>query len=495
MRRRLAAATVVGVMGILLLVGAIASFMSGVTVPDVVRKKPTSLALGPQFELVRTLGDPADTGRADWPGIFDTRPKAFDFDGDGVDEIVGMSNDTHVYVFDVQSGAILARLPTKYPQFWQIDHVLNGVEAAVLRPGEPPSIIVGDGAAYVTVWRFNEAASGAASFQFDLAWERRMDECFQNPGMDASPTLHDLDADGALEILVQTEEVGFFVLDAAGETRWGKCWGGGNAEPLVADLDGDGTLEAVFTSDAGLVSVLDARIGTPKWSFNAADPRYGISPGSIPVGPTVAELDGKSPKELLFTARNAPSGDPAKFPDYHMGIFAIHLNRTTGKGDLLWMRQPSWAHPLSYTHLIAEDLDGDGATDILGMDWNTIGHNPGNWQNLGPAHVFRLNARGEDVWVRTMDVWWSNKEILLADTDGDGARELIVNGARPPSDGIWRLSLKDGQPIGYVPLTPWKLLRGPILAELHHDGRPFLVVPIAPQYPPDHTGGLRIYAL
>lgn len=493
MRGRALAVGLVGILGIALIIGAVGSFRSGITVPDLVRQQPTSLALGPQYRLLATLGDPAQTQAPGWPGIFDARPTAYDLNGDGVDEVVAQSNDTHTYVFDASSGRILARLPTTYPPRWYIDHVLNGAAAGTLRAGEPASLITASGAAYVTHWQYDPAQSGAHQHHYGRVWEQRMTTCFPNPSMDATPVLADVDRDGVQEILVQTEEVGLYALRANGSILWHQCWGGGNSDPLVDDLDGDGRLEAIFTSDAGLVSILDAATGTPRWSFDAADPRHGIRPGSISVSPTIAQLDGAGSKEILFTARHVPDGDPSRYRDYHMAIFALTLNRTSGKAEVLWSRQPDWAHPLSYTRLVVSDVDRDGKPDVFGMDWNTPGHNPGHWENLGPAHVFRLDAHGQDVWVRTLDVWWSNKDILLDDTDRDGNPELIVNGARPPSDGLWRLDPRDGKPVGYVPLTPWKVLRAPIVAEPFHDGRRLLIVSCSPQDEPDRLGGLLVY--
>src|SRR5687767_387626 len=66
------------------------------------------------------------------------------------------------------------------------------------------------------------------------------------------------------------------------------------------------------------------------------------------------------------------------------------------------------------------------------IDRNTIGHRPGDWERPGPAHVFRLDRHGEDVWVREIDACWSNQDILVADSDGDGEADVLVNG---PGEG------------------------------------------------------------
>jgi hypothetical protein len=113
------------------------------------------------------------------------------------------------------------------------------------------------------------------------------------------------------------------------------------------------------------------------------------------------------------------------------------------------------------------------------MDWNTIGHYPGNWERLGPAHVFRLDASGNDVWVREVDAWWSNQDIALANVDGTGL-ELLVNGPGGGYDGLWRLSPATGAAVGFLPLSDWKMTRGAVLHDLRHDGRMQLVFPVVP---------------
>ncbi len=438
-----------------------------------------SVGAGSQARWLGAFGDPATSGLDAWPGSIDTALTAIDLDGDGRDELVAASRDRHVYVFDSDTGQVLARLPLRFPPSWHVDNVLNQVAAGRLEPDGPIALLATSPAAYVTAWTF-QGTDLDGTFQFDKAWEVRMDGCYPGAGMDAGAVLADLDGDGALEVLVQTEQVGFFALESNGTTRWSHCWAGGNASPVVADLDGDGDLEAIFASDDGLLSVLDGATGAPQWSFHAADPRYGIAPASIPVAPTVADLDGKLPLEILFTARHAPSDDPDAFSDYHMAIFAVRQNPETWKSELVWMKQPEWANPMSYTPLLAMDIDNDGATDILGMDWNTIGHWPGNWQHLGPAHAFRLTADGEEVWVRTLDAWWSNKAIAAADTNGDGTMELLVNGEGLGGDGIWRLDSATGKKEGYLAAGGWKLMRGPQLFDLQHDGSMSLVFPVEP---------------
>jgi hypothetical protein len=462
-------------------------------------KGPGAAGLGTKVDvatprLQMTLGDPRSTGLPEWTPPFDSTPKAIDIDGDGRSEIVALGNDSKVYVFDSGSGKALAVLPTTLVPGWFIDHILNPVEAGVLVPGEPVSLVVANTMAYVTVFRFTPATSSSTEFTFEKVWERRLTQCNPQPSMDSKPVLADLDSDGSLEILLQTEEVGLFALRADGTSLWRQCWGGGNADPVAEDLDGDGKPEAIFASDAGYLSVLDGAKGFPKWTFDTRS--LGIKPASIPVAPTVAELDGEWPREIIFTARNAPSSDPSQYSEHHMAIIAVHASEKTGwDAETLWVSQPTWAHPLSYTRLIVRDIDDDGRADIFGMDWNTIGHFPGNWERLGDANVFRLDREGNTVWVQPLETWWSNKDIALVDANGDGKLDVLANGPYVGQDGLWILSAEDGKPSAFLPAGGWKVLRGPQILDLGTGGGAQLVLPVEPIEQADRRGTILIIDL
>jgi outer membrane protein assembly factor BamB len=422
-----------------------------------------------------------------WTPLFDAVPTAYDLDHDGTDELIVQGNDTQVYVFSAATGRVLSTLPTTLPRHWYVERALNEVTVAVLRPGEAPSLLVADPAAYVAAWRFVPDQSSHDKFVFQKRWEVRADGCHPEPGMDAAAVAADLDGDGTQEVLVQTEETGAYAFTADGQMLWKKCIGGGNAAPVVGDLYGDGRPDVVFASDSGVVTAVDGAHGETEWAFDATASH--VWPASVSVSPTVAELDGHPPQEVLFTARNAWSAKPSDAPNEHVAIFAVHGNASApGKAGLLWMLQPAWANPLSYTPLVVRDVDGDGHPDIFGMDWNTIGHYPGNWERLNATHVFRLDSDGHPVWKRDLETWWSNKNIALADADGDGRPDVIVEGPRYGGDGVWRLSAATGQPEAYMPFAGWQVMRGPLLADLRHDGRMEMVAAVEPV---DHPGGPR----
>ncbi len=435
-------------------------------------------AWGGSASFIGAIGDPALGTASPWPAPFDSPPLFADVDGDGINEIITSSRDRQVRVY-TPAGIERASLSMGLPPSWHVDQWLNGVAVGTLTPDGPASIVGATPAGGVIAWRYDGTAPDG-SFILTKQWERRLNDCHASPGMDSTPVLVDVDGDGADEMFFQVEQVGLFGLRSDGTTMWSQCWAGGNADAVLDDLDGDGDIEVVFASDSGFIGVFDALTGRPQWTFDARAAPYFIEPASIPVRPTIAELDGKAPKEILFTARYAPNNIASQFEEFHMAIFAIHQDLKTWQPEVLWMRQPDWAHPLSYTPLVVADVDGDGEPDIFGMDWNTIGHQPGNWEHLGDAHVFRLDAAGNDVWVRAVESWWSNKEIAVGDFDGDGQLEVLANGAGSGGDGLVRLDAATGGSEGFLSAGELKLAKGPIIGTLRAGGDLHVAIPAGP---------------
>lgn len=443
--------------------------------------------------LELTLGAPATSGLGAWTPDFDAAPLAlFDFDGDGLKEVVAHGNDSRVYVFHSKTGEVLARLNTTIPDGWGVERVLNAAAVGRLAPGQPPSIVVTNPAAFVAAWRYAPTANATGDFPwaFEKLWERHLPELPDSgaPSMDAAPALADLDGDGELEVVLQTESVGVFALRGDGTTMWSLAIGGGNAEPVVGDVDDDGEPEVLFASDAGILTAVEGRTGKIEWGFEAF--QHAQAPASIPVGPTIADLDGKAPPEMLFAARDAH--DTRDYANDHVTFLAIHVDAGTPK--LVWKYRPLWAAPLAYAHLAVADVTGDGRPEVFGIDWNTIGHVPGEWQRTGPAHVFSLSHDGKERWMREVEAWWSNKEVAIADVDGDGAYEVLVNGPRSGRDGLWAFDARTGRAERFLPVAPWKVERGPQLADLWGQGTIQLLLSVRP-VDDARRGGILVFDL
>src|SRR5689334_7563232 len=115
----------------------------------------------------------------------------------------------------------------------------------------------------------------------------------------------------------------------------------------------------------------------------------------MPVGATIAQLDGKTGPDVVVGARDSHDGTNAK------NDHALLLALSSG-GTLLWGKQDSLANPLTYTHPIVVDADKDGVAEVYWGDWNTMGHKPGNWEGTGSAHFYRYSNTGSLVWRQTL---------------------------------------------------------------------------------------------
>jgi hypothetical protein len=422
---------------------------------------------------------------------FDGEPaKVFDVNGDGVDEIIAQNDNQWVYVFDSKTGAILTEVTTVFPSGWGA-RSMNGPEIALMTQGGTPHLIVANSAATITSFRFDASASGKTHLAFVKEWERRMTDCFSNPGMDAKPVLVDLDKDGQLDILVATEEYGVYALRANGQLLWKNCLGGGNAEPGVGDLDRDGWPDVVETSDSGVVSALDGRSGATKWSYNILA-HFNVGSGSMPVGPAIGQLDGVGGPDIVVGARD--SHDPNNWANDHALLLALDSS-----GKLLWARQDPQGNPLTYTHAIIADADGSGTPEVYWADWNTIGHKPPfdesqAWKVTGPAHFYRYSNTGTLVWRQTLGTWWNNKDTPLADIDGDGVQEMLATGPNNAGhDGIWPLDGNTGAPKGFIDVWPWKVGRGPVVADLWNTGTMQFVVEVGQLDPSAGGAAVLVY--
>lgn len=410
---------------------------------------------------------------AEWKP-FDSYPvELFDIDGDGDQEIITLNDNRRVYVLDAENGRMLAELTTRFPDGWTA-RTINGVEAERMEPGAPASLIAANSAAYITRFDFDDANSTATDWKFKKRWEKRLAAHHPNPGMDAKVTLADANGNRKYEIYAQVEEMGLFALKGDGGILWSKNVSGGNAEAVLADWDRDGHLEAFFFSDNGQVRAYHALKGTHEWTFDAT--QYMPWPASISRGGAVAQLDDGR-LEVVFCARDGR--DDGNLTDNRLGLFVVDNDDADAWGDLRWLRRPAWAAPLCYARPVVYDFNGNGKPEIYGMDWNTVGHKPGNWERTGPAHVFSFTREGRELWHTTLDTWWSNKDIAIADLDGDGAKEVLANGPDDAGhDGWWMLSIRNGTKEAFLDVYPWKSTRGPRLGDLDGDGDVDFALPV-----------------
>jgi len=413
-------------------------------------------------------------------------PRLFDINGDGRPEIIAANDNQYWYVFDDQTGAMLSELTTTFPAGWGA-RTFNGPEA--YRDGGVTHVVIQNSAAEVTSFRYDPAASTATHFAFVKEWERRLTDCFSNPGSDSKPVLVDLDKDGHYEVLASTEEVGVYALRGdTGAVYWKACIGGGNAEAESGDLNLDGWPDVVFGSDGGIVTALNGRTGGTMWTYNVLA-HFNVSSGSMPVGSAIGQLDGLTGPDIVVGVRD--SHDATNWTNDHALLLAL-----SSGGSLLWGRQDPHGAPLTYTHPIIADADRDGQAEVYWADWNTQGHKPPwdesqAWQVVGPpcdgkpsgcANFYRYDSKGNLVWRQAISTFWQNKDIALADVDGDGQQEVLAVGPNSAGhEGIWSLDHTTGARKAFVDAYPWMVSRGPVLDDLHHDGKMGFVIEVGPQ--------------
>jgi hypothetical protein len=268
-------------------------------------------------------------------------------------------------------------------------------------------------------------------------------------------TLNVYEPDGTKILANQTDYPGHYWgnvgtwEDLAVEKRgWGYCNGVrsesyrsnfAEGPAVIADVDGNGAREVVATGnmydcDAGYppskymaLFIFNAdrsrfNQGSFDWRQNPLDSGAPLSEDynliqSAEPNPVVADLDGDGRQEILYAS-------------YDGRLHAFWLDKT---------EHGSW--PFAVTHALdgyysfaseplVADLDNDGKAEVIFTTWTQSGSNAWgkvyilNWDGR-PAYQFDLPAP------RPVAVGWNGGMAAptLADVDGDGELELIVNSA------------------------------------------------------------------
>jgi FG-GAP-like repeat len=267
-----------------------------------------------------------------------------------------------------------------------------------------------------------------------------------NPtAIESSPTVADLDRDGAPEIImgvgstfVANQPGGIVVFNRNGSVRcrWAgidnmRVWGmiaspdgypeGVFATPAVGDVDGDGYPDMVFGGWDSYIHVVNR-------NCQETVPRF-FNDDTIWSSPSLYDVDGDGRMEI-FTGGDSHAGPS----EHHPGGMVRALDWRNGQLVLMWKQKPM---EVIHSSVAIGDINGDGRLEVVhgagDFYLGQRGNNPDSFK------VFAWHVEdGSPVpgWPQsTGGVTWSSP--TLADLTGDGVVEVVI-GSRDHNVHAWR---------------------------------------------------------
>lgn len=287
-----------------------------------------------------------------------------------------------------------------------------------------------------------------------------------------APTAVNLLEDERPEILVVNQSGQLFCMAGRnGDPIWDYSLPGkiswGMTALAVHDLNGDGALEIVAADDAGHVVCL-SRDGEKLWQYDG-DHGHGMCPaigligdGKEPVivlaGPKAAMLCLDARGKLLWTVEGVNGASPViadidgDGKNEILGAMDNALIAVSAKGKVLWKLET----PRTIDSSIAvADANEDGVNDIYAVD-------------LG-GNVVCASPEGKQLWGAKIRER-SRRSPTVGDVDGDGKQEILVAGYSGElflfnGDG----DLKESHPM------PQNTNASPTIADLKGDGTPSVI--------------------
>ena len=273
------------------------------------------------------------------------------------------------------------------------------------------------------------------------------DDAYDQIG-NGSIQLVDLNEDGATDVLIgsQYDDVngvadagslrafsgadGSALFTVAGDDQSDRIAGYDQRVPLT-DFDGDGTLDLVLraryddvngVTDASSVRVLSGADGTELWRIEGDAYQDWLGGNGI----EVADVNGDGTPDLVIRSQ---SDDVNGLTDagsirVHSGADGTELLAFYGDRDY---------HRFGNTSVQLEDVNGDGATDLIIADTNATVN---GLVQAGRVRVVSGIDGTDIVSLEGGEAYDRVGTVRLADLDGDGTAEIIVIAREDDPDGV-----------------------------------------------------------
>jgi|GEM_PF-3334182 len=347
-------------------------------------------------------------------------PIFFDFDGDGVDELLHANGDHTVNIY-TSGGFSLPGWPVTAG--W---HTFNMTPAAGDLDGDGSFEVV-TATSNRQVHAYHANGTVVAGFPRNMGAE-----------MSGACCLADLDDDGDMEIIVQPRNNRIYAIQGDGSDLPG--WPvtisineGGSQTPAVADLDGDGTVEVVTTSQ-GIGSLLSV------FRSNGSEyPGFPITVTYTVGSPVIANLDRDDDLEIIYTVGSDVAAR------HHDGSLVAGFPVDCGSWTL-------------YTSPAVGDIDRDGQLEIVfGSQDDRV-------------YVVSHDGLFEAGWPSALTTGSIHGSPALVDLDHDGDLEILVAAPTTGSGRIYGWH-HDGSDVNGFPWTkPSSFYGGVTLGDLDDDG-------------------------